>query len=370
MRLYSGAAYSPSGGKGLADKLLFLSGDNLMAQSFDPARLQLSGEPVPVVRGVGSIYQTAYFSVSSDTLAYRTSASIREYQMTWFDRQGKTVGTAGEPGSIANVSISPDGTRAAYRKDSFNLADRDIWQLDLSRNSSSRFTFGPGTTEFPLWSPDGSEMVYSSDRTGVLNLYRKPANGAQEETVLLQSNLNKRATSWSKDGKFLLYCTSPSIVFSDNQIWVSPMQGDRTPLPFLQTHFDQCGKLSPDGHWVAYWSNEGGRYDVYVREFDPSKAATTGGKWLVSKDGGDSPAWREDGKELIYVDGRTIMSVSVDTTHGFQAGTPQPLFEIPSGTNSAAGTGDLKRFLIAVPIEGKAAQGFTVVLNWMSALKP
>ncbi len=97
--------------------------------------------------------QTGYFSVSPDTLAYRTSASIREYQMTWFDRQGKTVGTAGEMGGIANVSISPDGTRVAYRKDSFNLADRDIWQLDLSRDSSSRFTFGPGTSTFPLWSP-------------------------------------------------------------------------------------------------------------------------------------------------------------------------------------------------------------------------
>ena len=134
-------AYYAQAEKG-AGRLLFLNGDVLMAQPFDPAALELSGEPAPVARGVGSIYQTGYFSVSPETLTYRTSASIRDYQLTWFDRQGKPVGTAGEPGSIANVRVSPDGTRAAYRKDSFNLADQDIWLLDLGKGSSSRFTFG------------------------------------------------------------------------------------------------------------------------------------------------------------------------------------------------------------------------------------
>ena len=369
-----GAYYSP--GQEGTGRLLFLNGDTLMAQPFDPATLELSGEPAPVARGVGSIYQTGYFSATAETLAYRTSASIRDSQLTWFDRQGKPLGTAGEPGSISNVRISPDGTRVAYRKDSFNLAAQDIWLLDLNKGSSSRFTFGPGTSELPLWSPDSSELVFSSDRDGVLNLYRKPANGAREETPLLRSNLNKRAESWSRDGKFLLYCTSPSVVFSDNDLWVLPMQGDHTPSPFLKTRFDECGKLSPDGHWVAYSSNEGGRYDVYVREFVPSKdSATPGGKWLVSKDGGRAPLWREDGKELVYEDNKgVLMSVSLDTTSAttrtFQAGTPQALFQIPSGANSISQTSDMKRFLITVPVERKTPQAFTVVVNWMSALKP
>ena len=178
--------------------------------------------------------------------------------------------------------------------------------------------------------------------------------------------------SWSRDGKFLLYCASPSVVFSDNDLWVLPMQGDHTPYPFLQTHFDECGKLSPDGHWVAYSSNEGGRYDVYVREFVPSKdSAATGGKWLVSKDGGRDPAWREDGKELVYEDNHgMLMSVSLDTTRTFEAGAPQALFRVPSGANSISQTGDLKRFLMPLPVERKTPQEFTVVLNWTSALKP
>jgi eukaryotic-like serine/threonine-protein kinase len=367
-----GAYFAPSnqGGPG---RLLFLRDDTLMAQPFDPAKLALSGEPVPVVRGVGSVYQTGFFSASSSTLVYKTSASIRDFLLTWFDRQGKPGGTIGEPGSIAQIRISPDGNRVAYRKDSYTLAERDLWLLDISRDTSTRFTFGPSSAEFPLWSPDGSELVFSSDREGVFNLYRKPANGAREEEVLLRSNLNKRALSWSPDGKFLLYSTSASVVFSEEDMWVLPMQGDRTPYPFLQTRFDEsAAKFSPDGRWVAYSSNETGRYEVYVREFVPSKdSAAAGGKWIVSKDGGTISAWREDGKELVYVDLRgRVMSMSVDSTRSFQAGAPRELFQAPAGANALAVTNDLKRFLIPVPVERKASQGFTVMLNWTSALKP
>jgi Tol biopolymer transport system component len=223
-----------------------------------------------------------------------------------------------------------------------------------------------------LWSPDGSELIFSSNLEGVFNLYRKPANGAHEEAALLKSNLNKRALSWSRDGKYLLYSTSPSSAFSEEDIWVLPMQGDRTPYPFQQTRFDESNaRFSPDGRWVAFESNETGRYEVYVREFAPSKeAAAGGGKWMVSKDGRGNPAWRDDGKEIAYVGGGKVMSVSVDSTRTFQAGTPRELFQIPQGANGLSYTGDLKRFLLAIPVEKNAPQGFTVVLNWASALKP
>ena len=152
------------------------------------------------------------------------------------------------------------------------------------------------------------------------------------------------------------------------------MQGDHIPYPFLQTRFDEGGaSFSPDGRWVAYHSNESGRYDVYVREFTGAKDSAGGGKWLVSKEGGTFPAWREDGKELVYRDlsGR-ILSVSVDAARGLQVGVPQVLFQAPPGArNSWLGvTADLKRFLIQVPVEKKAPQGFTVLLNWASALRP
>jgi Tol biopolymer transport system component len=366
-----GAYFAPSGEAG-SGSLLFLREDVLMAQAFDPARLELSGNPAPLVRGVGSVYQTGFFSAAGNALLYRTSASVRDYQLTWFDREGKTAGTVGEPGSIAQVRVSLDGTHVAYRKDSRNLVGQDLWLLDLNRGTSARFTFGPGNSGLPLWSPDGSELIFSSDREGVFNLYRKPANGAREEEVLLRSNLNKWALSWSRDGKFLLYSASPSVVFSDKDGWVMPMQGDRTPYPFLQTRFDESGaKFSPDGRWVAYHSNETGRYEVYVREFTGAKDAATGGKWLVSKEGGTYPSWRDDGKELLYFDlGRKIMSLSIDATRDFQTGVPKELFQIPPGSNNVGATSDLKRFLIPVPVERKAPQAFTVLLNWPSALKP
>jgi len=359
--------------------LLFLRDDSLMAQPFDPGKLELSGKPALLVRGVGSVYQTGYFSAAGNALMYRTSASIRDYQLTWFDRQGKTTGTIGEPSAIGQVRLSPDGTRAAYRKDSYKLAgNQDLWLLDINRGASARFTFGPGNSGLPLWSPDGSELVFSSDRDGVYNLYRKPANGAREEELLLRSNLNKAAWSWTRDGKFLLYSTSPSTAFSNQDLWVLPMQGDRTPYPFLQTRFDEgAASFSPDGRWVAYHSNESGRYEVYVREFTGARDSAAGGKWLVSKDGGAFPEWREDGRELMYRDlSRKLMSVSVDSSRAFQAGVPQvlfqPVFQFPAGGGSSAMavTADLKRFLIPVPVEKTSTQAFTVLLNWTSALKP
>jgi Tol biopolymer transport system component len=367
-----GAYFAPSSEAG-SGWLLFLRDGALMAQPFDPAKLELSGNPSPAARGVGSAFQTGLFSVTPSVLVYKTSASIRDVQLTWFDRQGKRGGTVGEPGPLSQARISPDGTRLAYRKDSFNLAGSDLWLLDFSRDTSTRFTFGPSTAAFPVWSPDSSEVIFSSNRDGVFNLYRKPANGAREEEVLLKSNLHKRSMSWSRDGKFLLYSTSPQPNFNHEDLWVLPMQGDRTPYPFLQTRFDESGaRFSPDGRWVAYHSNETGRDEVYVREFATSKdSAGTGGKWLVSKDGGGGAEWREDGKELDYGDlNHNVMSVSVDATRTFQAGAPHGLFQMPAGPNVPAIPGDLKRFLIAVPVEKKASQEFTVLLNWQSTLKP
>jgi hypothetical protein len=153
---------------------------------------------------------------------------------------------------------------------------------------------------------------------------------------------------------------------------VLPMQGDRTPYPFLQTRFDEAGaRFSPDGRWVSYFSNESGRYEVYVRQFAASKDAAGGGKWLVSKDGGAYSEWRDDGKELVYIEpGGRLMSVSIDATGVFQAGTPHELFRVPAGVENGACATDLKRFLVPVPIDKKAPQAFTVLLNWARPAKP
>ena len=367
-----GATYVPSS-DGHAGSLLFLRESTLVAQPFDPARLELSGSPSPIAEQVGSVYESGYFSASPRALVYRTAPAASESQFTWFDSQGKAGEKVGDPGTIGAIfRLSPDGTRLAYVKARPGIEEADLWLLDLARGTSTRFTFGNQVaSRYPIWSPDGAEIVFASNRDSAYNLYRKPANGSREEELLLRTTENKRPLDWSRDGRFLLYSTSDSPNFIVEHIWVLPMQGDRKPFPFQNTRFDESrARFSPDGHWVAYDSNETSRYEVYVREFQPSAAsAGAGGKWMVSKDGGAYPQWRDDGKELLYRTlGRQVMSVSVDTSHSFQAGAPRELFRFPAGSNTFA-TADFKRFLVPTPLAQTVPQSFTVMLNWTSAIK-
>ena len=367
-----GAAYVPSN-EGKAGRLLFMREGVLVAQTFDPYALELSGGPAPVVERVATDFETAHFSPSSNTLVYRTSASGRDYQLTWVDSQGKVTGVAGDPGPIFEPQLSPDGTRVAYRKESPNRTDADIWLLDVARGVSTRFTFGPRFAFSAVWSPDGSEIVFASNRDGAYNLYRKPANGARDEELLLKTNENKRPMSWSHDGRFLLYSVGSNGSFSSEDLWILPLEGDRTPYPFQRTRFDESdAQFSPNGHWVAYMSNESGGPEIYVREFIASRgSAGAGGKWIVSKNGGRYPQWRADGKELLFISqAASVMSVSVDGSGSFQATAPRELFRFPAGTNAWSFAGDPKRMLFSVPAEQKGAQSFTVMLNWTSALKP
>jgi len=371
-----GADYVTSG-DGNSTRLLFLLNGNLMAQTFDSAKLEVTGEPSPIVERIDTAYETAHFSANSNALVYRVKDEDLGLQLTWFDDQGKIIGKLGDPASyITTVRISPDGTRVVFAKGGPNGdADLDLWLADLTRGTTTRFTFGPGKNEYPVWSPDGSEIVFSSNREGVFNLYRKPADGSRAEQLLLRSNDDKRGFSWSRDGRFLAYGRSPN-AGSQEHGWALPMHGDSVPIAlFSQDSTASRVEFSPDGHWIAYQSNETGQFEVYVREFTGSAdSAATGGKWMISKDGGLFPHWRADGKEIVYtgLHQNVLMAVSADTSHAFQAGPPRTLFDMPSdrgGTNAVASTSDLKKFLMGVPVEQKTTQSFTVMLNWASTIK-
>jgi Tol biopolymer transport system component len=247
---------------------------------------------------------------------------------------------------------------------------------------TTRFTFDSAWDEYPVWSPDGSRIAFSSDRGGTIyDLYQKASSLAGEDEPLFKSPELKFPTSWSADGRFLLYFTAST----PSQIWSLPVgaRADRKPIPMGHTEFNQIlGRFSPDGHWIAYASDESGTPQVYVRPFDTSSTTGTSsangppvvGKWMVSKDGGRSPLWRRDGKELFYLspDG-TAMAVDVSTSGVFQAGIPKPLFKVPAGVFFWDVSADGKRFIMAAPsptAAGAAAQAkFAVVLNWQAALK-
>jgi Tol biopolymer transport system component len=352
--------------------LLFLKAGALMAQPFDAEKLQLSGEPFQVVEEVGynPLNGRAFFCVSNNGVLVYRSNILRNSQLTWFDRTGKQLGTVVTPGLMLTPSLSPDEKQVAILRATLTSAS-DIWLVDLSRQSSSRFTFDPAMDTNPVWSPDGSRIVFSSDRSGEFDLYWKPSNGAGNEELLLKSDNPKFVTDWSNDGRFILYQESAANRMAD--LWALPLFGDKKPFPIIQSNFRESqAKFSPDGRWIAYVSDESGSAQVYVQNFP-----TAGRKLMVSINGGFQPRWRRDGKELFYFGtDNKLMAVQVKTNgDDFEAGSPSSLFQaslippIPIGGSAAEVTHDGQRFLINVLVDESSSSPAIVVQNWTASLK-
>jgi Tol biopolymer transport system component len=306
-------------------------------------------------------------------LVYRAGQSGGR-QLTWYDRTGKSLGPVGAPGSYGTLSLSPDGKRVAFDRTDSSPVNVDVWVHDLAQGATNRFTFDPARDEQPVWSPDGSQIVWSSQRDGASNLYQKPSNLAGVETALLKSAEQKIPQDWSRDGRFLLYTVTHADANSD--LWVLPLEGERNPIPLLTTKFNEGqGRFSPDGRYIAYVSNESGTYEVYVRPF--SADGKVGGQQMISQGGGGQPQWRHDGKELFYITTDSkLVAVPVSTAPTFQrTGAPVALFTVPIlGISFAYGQRwaampDGQKFLINSVRPEAASEPITVILNWMELLK-
>jgi Tol biopolymer transport system component len=361
--------------------LFFMRENTLMAQPFDAGRLQLSGDPVPVAERLAIIGATGVFSVSpGGALAYRIGTQSANYQLTWFDRQGKVLSTFGQPGADQLIVLSPDGTRGVVRDAPAGTVG-DLWTVDFARGVRTRFTFRRNFGSFGVWSPDGTRIAFAA---GTLfdTIYEKAASGAGDEKQLLKEpGKDHFPTSWSRDGRFLLYHLTNAPKTGDD-LWVLPLEGGalgaRKPTLLLGTEFNEhWASFSPDMGWVAYGSNESGRYEVYVRPFvasGPSGTPALGeGKWQVSKDGGDKPKWSADGKQIFFEgppNGTAKMAVDVKANGAaFEAAIPQRLF-LSSPDGGWDVTADGKRFLLAAPQGGQTAQApINVVLNWPALLQ-
>ncbi len=361
--------------------ILFMRQSAVMAQPFDQNSLALTGEAFPIAEQVGYDvgFNRGHFAVSGNgVFVFHTGTSTTGLQLEWFDRTGKQLKTVGEVSGVGGGQLSRDEKKLAISLFDPRSRNRDIWIYDLTRNVPTRFTFDQGVEDYPVWSPDGNNIIYCSDKKGHLDIYRKAVNGEGDDELLYESTLDKFPSNWSSDGRFLLYYTAGDPK-TKTDVWVLPLvpngaDGEKKPVPFLQTEFEeQDPQFSPDGKWIAYISTESGKYETYMRPFPGP-----GGKRQIST-AGVSPVgtviaalWRRDGKELYYnSDDRKIMAAEIKTFgSSLEVGAVKPLFDAQSkGINwIVAVSADGSRF-ITVTEKGQASAPITLVLNWDEELK-
>lgn len=356
--------------------LLYVNQRTLFAQRFDPARLELAGDPQPVAEEVTSGERANIAALSASAagpIAYRTGSPGGKRLFVWFDRSGREIGTVG-PGEgfgPSYASLSPDGRRLALQRT--DAGNTDIWLLDLQRNTPVRFTSEPEAEIAPLWSPSGDRIVFSSRRTGVFNLHQQAVTEKASQEALLTEQ-SKQATDWSRDGRFLLFRSfDPEW---DWDIWAMRVgeEGNGKPFPVVRSKFEERdAQFSPDGKWIAYQSNESGRFEIYVQPFQDS-----GERLRISINGGVQPRWRRDGRELFYValDGQLVaVPVALSSSNrSLEAGAAVLLFHARVGAVQDISLPDYivspdgQRFLLDTVVE-EAAAPIVVILNWKPRLQ-
>ena len=345
--------------------LVFALDNRILAVPFDPPDRAVRGGPVPLVEGVRQAGNTgggAHFSLSATgSLAYvpGTEADVG-YRLAWVNRAGDEALTAAPPRAYYSWAVSPDGTRIVTEIGDGN--QRDLWLWRLDQGPLTRLTFDDGNDTNPLWTPDSTRVVFRSSRDGG-GLFWKRADGTGDVVQLLEDGGVVDATGWSPDGR-LLFSQDPG------DIGLLSIDSDSTVEMLLETAFiERAARLSPDGRWMAYRSNESGEFQIFVRPF-PNVGD---GKWQVSTAGGRRPAWSLDGDELFFQgEPGQVMVAEVDTSDGFNAGTPVVAFRRPGAVFGGLGRGPVEERLLVGAARGVAGREvvdeMVVVQNWSEEL--
>src|SRR5262249_34834937 len=355
--------------------LLFVRDGALLARPFDTSRLDFTGEPFSLSDKLGSgIFGPPFnFSVSDNgVLVFDPSLKQRQHrQYRWVDRRGKTINTLDVATGNYAPWLSPDEKHFIASRPDYQRFNTDLWLCDVSGRNDKRFTFDPATDVSPVWSPNRSHIVWSSTRGGsVGNLYQKSASLDGEDTLWWKSDYFKLPTDWSQDGRFIIYHQRDPKTKGD--VWALPMTGSGEKKPFAVVNTDANetgGTLTPDGRWLAYVSNESGRYEVWVQSFPG------GSRRQVTTGGGGGPRWRGDGRELFYYSGDGwLMAAQVRIGESLEMSAALPLFEFRAGIQrtryaSYAVTADGQRFLINEVLDIEPNAQLAVLTNWTAVVK-
>jgi serine/threonine protein kinase len=352
--------------------LLYVRDRVLLAQPFDPDRLELRGEPLPLAEGVAhqQDYFRAVFAVSENgVLVFMTGTTTSGSRLTWYGRDGKPVQRVADLDSYDRIALSPEGKRVAFTLVDAESGLKDVWVLDLLRGVRTRLTFGASGAGFvgkdaPIWSPDGTRIAYTVTAL-VDDLFVRPAAGGDEQP-LLRTKSDKRPTDWSQDGRILVFDQQGATPNSKYGVWVWPFDGKTEPRPFVDSEFNERGgRLSPDGRWMLYSSDESGRFELYVAPYPGP-----GGKWQISAAGAVTGWWTLGGKEIVFATpDRSMMSVTVRASGAtFEVDAPKLLFTEPLMVDGTV-TPDGRRFLLGVRPEADQDLPLTLVTSWPAGLK-
>jgi eukaryotic-like serine/threonine-protein kinase len=364
--------------------LLFLRGQTLMAQPFHPGQMELSGEPQPIAEHIavnGASIRAMFSASETGTLVYQSGEASTGWDLLWFGRDGKLMEKVAQASRYIGPALSPDGTRFAVTIFVGNQGISDIWVFDLARATRTRLTFSNNAAinsnvDWAAWTPDSKTIFYNAVSNGVFQIYAKPADGSGTERLVLESaDATAYPSSISPDGRYLVYIRRLNQKESGSHIWALPLSsdgkpGDEKPFPIVQDAFDErAPTVSPDGKWLAYQNNESGRPEIYITAFPGG-----GAKWQVSSNGGTTPKWRRDGKELFFADPQdNIVAVDVNTAgNAVKLGTPHTLFQavgIQRDFGPYDVTADGKKFLINSGDLKEGSDPLTLVQNWTAELK-
>jgi Tol biopolymer transport system component len=364
MRNQSQAAFA-------SGRLLFVRDQTLMAQPFSPDERMTTGEAVPVAEDVLVIpgASLAVFGVSQEgVLTFQTGSAETSTTLEWRDRAGNTVGELGDPALYRVVALSPDGSSVATQIVEIEGGTFDIWIYEVERNIRTRFTFDPASDTAPVWSADGSEVFFASDRDVGFDVFRKPLSGVGEVELVHSGEGNSFPESVSPDGKFLCVLVTANATADD--LMLVPLDGDGEPTIFRQTEFNESGaRISPDGRWIVYHSDESGDFEVYVTTFP-----VAGRRWQVSSGNGVYPEWRADGGEIVYSDfAGGLIAVEVDGSgETFRVGAAEPLFASrppEAGGSFYTVSTDNQRFLVIPDANQQADTLLNLVVNWPAEIE-